>query len=146
LGWVDWRKFNFQAKEGLKVTAMESKKNSLPQIVLDYVEQVIRNVKYKRKIRQEVKAELLAHFEDALGGVKDDADKQKKAEELIRDFGDAKLLATLIRRGKKRCRPIWQKAVFAVLKVVGIIFAICLLRIGYMATGRPVIRVRNKIT
>ena len=113
----------------------------LPQIVPDYVELVIQKMKYSRKVRQDVRAELLAHFEDALRNISDETDKQKKAEALIRDFGDAKVLAVLIRRGKKRCRPVWQKAVFAVLKVVGIIFAICLLRIGYMAAGRPVISV-----
>jgi type II secretory pathway pseudopilin PulG len=121
------------------MTAMESEKNSLPQIVLDYIEQVIRNVKYRRKIRQEVKAELLAHFEDALRGVMDDADKQKKAEELIRDFGDAKLLATLIRRGKKRCRPMWQKALIHCFQAVCILCLLLILYIGWFFTGKPLV-------
>jgi hypothetical protein len=120
---------------------MEPEKNLLPQIVLDYIEQVVRHVKYRRKIRQDVKAELLAHFEDALRGVEDEADRQKKAEGLIQDFGDVKRLATLIRRGKKRCRPIWQKAVFTILKIVGIVLVLCIIRFGYMASGRPVMSV-----
>jgi hypothetical protein len=120
---------------------MKSAKTTLPQIVLDYVDLIIRKMKYSRKVRQDVRAELLSHFEDALRGVEDQQDRQKQAEELIREFGDAKLLATLIRRGKKRCRPLWQKTVFAVLKVVGIILLLCMIRLGYMASGRPVMSV-----
>lgn len=113
----------------------------LPQIVLDYIEQVIRNVKYQHKVRQEVKAELLAHFEDALRGVKDDADRQKKAEELIRDFGDVKLLATLIRRGKKRCRPVWQKAIIRSFQTIGAMVLLLVLYIGWFFCGKPAITV-----
>jgi hypothetical protein len=118
---------------------MEPPKIKFPQIVLAYIEQVIRNVKYRYKIRQEVKTELLAHFEDALRGVKDDADRQKKAEDLIRDFGDAKVLAVLIRRGKKRCRPLWQKAIIRSFHAAGLLFLLLILYIGWFFTGKPVI-------
>jgi hypothetical protein len=120
---------------------MEHSKTQLPKIAIDYVDFVIRKMGYRRKIRLEVREELLGHFEDALAGCADEQEKIKRAEELIREFGDARLLAVLIRRGKKRCRPLWQKAIFSVLKVVGIVFLLCMVRVGYMATGRPVISV-----
>jgi competence protein ComGC len=110
----------------------------LPQIVLDYVESVIRKMKYRRKVRQEVKAELVSHFEDALRSV-EGADKQKKAEGLIRDFGDAKVLAVLIRRGKKRCRPMWQKAIIHGFQAIGVMILLLVLYIGWFFTGKPVI-------
>jgi hypothetical protein len=116
---------------------MEPEKSSLPQIVLAYIEQVIRNVKYRYKVRQEVKAELLAHFEDALRGVKDDTDRRKKAEELIRNFGDAKVLAVLIRRGKKRCRPVWQKAIIRGFQAIGAMVLLLVLYVGWFFTGKP---------
>ncbi len=111
----------------------------LPQIVLDYLESVVRKMGYRRKVREDVRAELLAHFEDALRSVKDNADRRKKAEELIRDFGNAKVLATLIRRGKKRCRPAWQKAIIHSFQAVGALFLLLILYIGWFFTGKPVI-------
>jgi competence protein ComGC len=118
---------------------MQSEKPSLPQIVLDYVDLIIRKMKYKRNVRQDVRAELLAHFEDALREVDNEQDRQKQAEELIRDFGDAKLLATLIRRGKKRCRSMWQKAVIQTLYVIIILLSVlCVYMICFFA-GKPVI-------
>jgi hypothetical protein len=120
---------------------MKSENSILPQIVMDYVDLIICKMKYGQKVRQDVRAELLAHFEDALRGVKDDADRQKKAEGLIRDFGDAKVLATLIRRGKKRCRPMWQKAIIRGFQAVGILFLLLVLYIGWFFTGKPVITV-----
>ena len=118
---------------------MKSPKEILPQIVLDYVESVIHQMKYKRKVRQEVKDELLSHFEDALRGVDGQQERQKQAEELIREFGDIKILATLIRRGKKRCRPAWQKAIIRGFQAIGILFLLLILYIGWFFAGKPVI-------
>jgi len=118
---------------------MEPEKSSLPQIVLDYVESVTRKVKHSPKVRHDVRAELLAHFEDALRGVQDRANRQKKAEELIREFGEVKLLAVLIRRGKKRCRPMWQKAMIRGFQAVGAMVLLLVLYVGWFFTGKPVI-------
>ena len=60
---------------------------------------------YRRKVRDEVKAELMAHFEDELEDCKIDEEKEEKARAILSDFGDLKL-AILLRRAKIRCRPL----------------------------------------
>jgi len=85
-------------------------------------------MRYRRKVRRDVQAELAAHFEDELKDCENDEDKEQKAKQLITEFGDVKLLAVLLRRAKKRCRPLWRKALVRSLQVLGIIvlyFLIC---------------------
>ena len=115
--------------------------DNLPQVVVKYIDSVIKAMKYRKKVRADVREELTAHFTDALTECKTDEEKQKLAEELIAGFGDIKLLGKLLRRAKKRYRPLWQQAMFAALKVIGVVFLLLLLRVGYMATGRATISV-----
>jgi len=109
----------------------------LPACVTEYIERVIRKMGYRRKVRREVQRELTDHFEDALAETKGDAERLRLAEELINQFGDARLLAKLIRRGKKRCRPVWQKALIQTAKVMGVIFLYTAIRAAFLATGTP---------
>ena len=74
----------------------------LPQAAVEYIDSVVKKMRYRRKVRAEVRAELIAHFEDALRGCENEAKKQSLAHEMIEDFGDAKLLGVLLRRAKKR--------------------------------------------
>ena len=121
---------------------MEKKNISdLPQVAVDYIDSVIKHMKYRKKVRTEVKEELTAHFNDALAGCQTDEEKQNLTEELIAAFGDVKLLGKLLRRAKKRCRPLWRTVVARIFQFIGIFILLCLLRIGYMAAGRPVISV-----
>ena len=121
---------------------MEKKSTSeLPQVAVEYIDSVIKAMKYRKKVRMEVKAELTSHFTDALSGCQTDEEKQKLAEELIAEFGDAKLLGVLLKRAKKRWPLLWQKIFIFTFKLIGILFLLCLLRIGYMATGKPTISV-----
>jgi hypothetical protein len=121
---------------------MEKKNQSdLPQVAVEYIDSVIKHMKYRKKIRADVREELIAHFTDALADCETNEKKQRVAEELIAEFGDVKLLGKLMRRAKKRCRPLWQQTTFAVLKIIGLLFLLLLLRVGYMATGRPTISV-----
>jgi len=115
--------------------------SDLPQVVVEYIDSVIIAMKYRKKVRAEVRQELTDHFTDALAGCDDEQEKEKCVQEMIEEFGDVKLLGKLLRRAKKRCRPLWQQVTLFVLKVVGVIFLLLLLRIGYMATGRPTISV-----
>ena len=115
--------------------------SDLPQVAVAYIDSVIKHMKYRKKVRVEVRKELTAHFADALAGCETEEEKRRVAEELIAEFGDVKLLAKLMRRAKKRCRPLWQQVTFGALKIIGIIFLLLLLRVGYMATGRPTISV-----
>ena len=113
----------------------------LPQIAIDYIDSVIKAMKYRKSIRQEVRRELTDHFLDALADCYNEPERLACTKALIAEFGDAKLLGTLLRRGKKRCRPLWQKTALAALKIVGVLFLLLALRVGYMAAGRPTISV-----
>ncbi|MCE5185864.1 MAG: hypothetical protein LLF76_07035 [Planctomycetaceae bacterium] len=84
---------------------------------------------------------MTAHFADALRGCQSENERQTRAQELIAGFGDVKLLGTLIRRGKKRCRPLWQKALIVTSQAAGLLILLCLLRAGCMYCGRPTISV-----
>ena len=113
----------------------------LPQVAADYIELVLRKMKYSRKVRAEVRTELVDHFLQAVKDCDNEDDKVECAKELITDFGDAVILGKLMRRGKKRCRPLWKKIVSGSLAVVGVVLLICLLRIGHLAVGSPSISV-----
>lgn len=118
-----------------------SMEDQLPAIVFDYIKAVVKKVRYRRKTRQEVYAELIDHFYLALKDCATDDQKQQMAEKLIAEFGDPKVLAGLIRRGKNRCRPFWLKVSVAALKVVGVLLLLVVLRCGYLSVGTPVVSV-----
>jgi hypothetical protein len=113
----------------------------LPQCAEEYIELVVKKMGYRRKVQAEVREELAGHFEDALHGVTDEQKRVEAAMELIKGFGEAKVLATLIRRGKKRCRPIWLKAIIRSSQGAGIAILAITLYVGWMFTGRPYISV-----
>jgi len=85
----------------------KEKNNILPACAIEYIKLVIKKMRYRRKVRQDVQAELAAHFEDELKDCAGDEEKEQKASELIEQFGVVKLLGVLLRRAKKRCRPLW---------------------------------------
>ena len=103
---------------------------SLPDCVTGYIRRVVLRMGYSRKVRAEVRQELTDHFIDALADCSDQDERRSRAEQLIAQFGDAKLLARLIRRGKKRCRPLWKKVIIRTAQSFG---AFILLFIGYSA-------------
>ncbi len=113
----------------------------LPVCVTDYISFVIKKMGYRRKIRREVAEELTDHFAEHLKGSTSEQEREQKAQQLIADFGDAKLLAVLMRRAKKRCRPVWQKVCVRSAAVAGVILlylASCFLR---LQIGSPTIKV-----
>ncbi len=110
---------------------------NLPQSTQDFIKLVIKKMRYRKKVRLDVQAELAAHFEDELRDCAESQQQQEKAKQLIEQFGDAKLLGILLRRAKKRCRPLWQKALirtFQVLLVLAVYFFICLTP---LVVGKP---------
>ena len=113
----------------------------LPQRVTDFIKLVIRKMRYRKKVRADVMAELVGHFEDELRECKSDEEKSQKAEELIANFGDAKLLGVLLRRAKKRCRPLWQTMVARTFQAIGILTLFFIVYVGWFLSGRPVISV-----
>ena len=113
----------------------------LPACAADFIRQVIKKMRYRNKVRLDVQEELAAHFEDKLQDCKSDVEKEQKAQQLIADFGDVKLLAVLLRRAKKRCRPLWQKVLLRTAQVMGIIFLYLIICTSPLLIGKPTIKV-----
>jgi hypothetical protein len=113
----------------------------LPPCAVDYIARVVAAIRCRRRVRRDIEAELTAHFEDALQDAATGAEKERRACELIEQFGDAKLLATLCRRAKKRARPLWQKALLRTAQAMGVLIlylVICSLPLYF---GKPTVRV-----
>lgn len=70
----------------------------LPQTIIA----VVRRTKLWHRERMEVARELIAHFQDGL-------DSGSSPHDLAQSFGDVKQVAVLIRRAKKRNRPLWWR-------------------------------------
>lgn len=111
--------------------------NRLPACAAEYVRSVIKKMRYRRKIRRDVLAELTSHFEDELKDLTSDEQKRQKSRQIIGEFGDAKLLAVLLRRAKKRCRPLWRKALVRSFQGVGVVILYILICFAPLIVGRP---------
>ncbi len=76
----------------------------LPKSLRELVLAVVRRTRLRRLEQADVARELLEHFEDGL-------EAGASADDLAREFGDPRLAATLIRRGVKRKRSWFERAV-----------------------------------
>ncbi len=115
--------------------------NGLPPCAIEYIARVAKKIRYRRKVRQDVQAELTAHFEDELRDVTDPPEREKRAKLLIEEFGDAELIGVLCRRAKKRCRPLWTKIAIRSVQAVGIVLLYCLLCSLRLFIGSPSLKV-----
>jgi len=113
----------------------------LPACAEEYIKLIVKKMRYRRKVRRDVQAELTAHFEDEMKDCKSDEDKEQKAKQLITEFGDVKLLAALLRRAKKRCRPLWRTALVRSFQALGIIVLYFLICSIPLLIGKPTISV-----
>ncbi len=113
----------------------KAKLDSLPACAAEFIKLVIKKMRYRKKVRQDVQAELAAHFEDELKNCKSDDDREQKAQKLTEQFGDAKLLAVLLRRAKKRCRPLWQKYLIHSFQVIGFVVLYIVVRVMFLTIG-----------
>jgi len=111
----------------------------LPDSAAAFINRVIKKMRYRKKVRSEVMAELEAHFEDELKDCTTDEQKQQKAQQLITGFGDVKLLAVLLRRAKKRCRPLWRTIVARTFQTVGVLILCFIIYVAWFFSGKPVI-------
>jgi dsDNA-binding SOS-regulon protein len=111
--------------------------SNLPACAVEYIKLVIKKMRWRKKVRGDVQAELIAHFEDALKDCKTDEDKEKIAKELISNFGNPKILATLARRAKKRCLPLWQKMIIKTFQTCSIIIIGLSLYMFWFVSGKP---------
>jgi tetratricopeptide (TPR) repeat protein len=98
-------------------------------------------MRYRRKVRADVAAELAAHFEDALKDCKTNEERNQRATRLIADFGDVKLLGVLLRRAKKRCRPLWRTVVARTFQAIGTLILCFVLYCVYISLGEPTISI-----
>lgn len=114
---------------------------TIPECAKEFIRLVIRKMRYRKKVRADVQAELSAHFEDELRDCKTDEEKEQKAQQLIEQFGDAKLLGILLRRAKKRCRPLWRTAVARTFQTIGVLILCLILYCIYISLGKPTIAV-----
>ncbi len=120
---------------------MERKKDEsmehLPQVAQEYIRELIKSIRYRKKVRRDVQAELVAHFEDVLKDCKDDQQRTEKCKKLIEEFGDPKTLGKLTRRAKKRCRPLWKKTLIKSLQAIGIFILLFVLYVAWFLSGKP---------
>jgi len=117
----------------------KSGSQNLPANIVEFIRRVLNKMGYRRKVRQDVQAELTAHFEDEFKDCKTNEEKEQKAQQLITDFGDLKLLAILLRRAKKRCRPLWRTVVARTFQGIGVLILCFILYIFWFLSGKPVI-------
>ena len=96
-------------------------------------------MRYRKKTRDEVREELIDHFETSLKDCATNEEKEQKAQRLISEFGDPKILAVLMRRAKKRCRPLWRTIVARTFQAIGAMVILLILYIAWFFTGKPII-------
>ncbi len=118
---------------------LDDRLQNLPDCVAKYIRLVIKKMGYRRKVRMDVQAELAAHFEDELKNCADEQEKNQKARQLITEFGDVKMLGILLRRAKKRCRPLWRTVVARSFQTVGVLILCFIIYVVWFFSGRPVI-------
>ncbi|MHC4214267.1 MAG: hypothetical protein ACYSWP_12940 [Planctomycetota bacterium] len=111
--------------------------DNLPPSAADFIKLVIKKMRYRKKVHAEVMAELAYHFEDELKDCKTEQEKKENAHKLIEEFGDPKLLAVLLRRAKKRCRPLWRTVVARSFQTAGVLVLCLVLYIVWFFTGKP---------
>lgn len=109
----------------------------LPPCAEQFIAAVTRKMRYRKRVRLEVREELTAHFEDELRDCEDAPEREQRAKQLIQEFGDPKLLAVLCRRAKKRCRPLWVRAFVRSLQAVGVFLLVFIPYTISFVQGRP---------
>jgi len=119
----------------------ESELQNLPACAAEFIKLVIKKMRYRKKVRLDVQTELAAHFEDELQNCKTDGEKEQKAQQLIENFGDAKLLGVLLRRAKKRCRPLWRTVVARTFQTIGVLILCFSAYLVWFWIGKPAVTV-----
>ncbi|MBL0926820.1 MAG: hypothetical protein IBJ11_04100 [Phycisphaerales bacterium] len=98
----------------------------VPAPLAQLVEAVCRRTRLWKSERAEVAAELLAHFRDGL-------DAGRSAEELAEGFGDPARAAALIRRAKRRNRPLWWQVLHRARLGVGVVLVLMVASYAFLA-------------
>src|SRR3954453_6051149 len=77
----------------------------LPGAIADAVRETVRRTHLWRSEKVLIASELVAHFQDGLAA-------GRQADDLLQTFGDREVAARLIRRAKKRGRPLMWRAIY----------------------------------
>ena len=117
----------------------ETDLGNLPVCAAEFIRRVIKKMRYRKKVRADVAAELTAHFEDELKECTTDEEKEQKAQRLVAEFGDVKLLGVLLRRAKKRCQPMWRTVVARTFQTAGVLILCFIVYVAWFLSGKPVI-------
>lgn len=116
-------------------------RSGIPVELAAIVRQVARRTRLWRAEKAEVAEELIAHFRDSI-------DRGARPDEVARNFGDSNLAARLIRRARRRGRPLPIRAVLWTIRGVGCLMLACVAAYVFFAirmhTGTIVIR-RNYV-
>lgn len=108
--------------------------SGLPEPLRGVILRTVRRTRLWRLEKVAVAEELVAHFADGL-------DAGRSAEKLMRDFGDTLTAARLIRRAKRRARPVPVRGLLVAMKATGMLLAVFIVYYAYAAlqyyTSRP---------
>ncbi|MHC4531787.1 MAG: hypothetical protein ACYSXD_09530, partial [Planctomycetota bacterium] len=111
----------------------------LPGCAAEFIRLVIKKMRYRKKVRADVMAELASHFEDELKDCTTDKEREEKARKLVAEFGDAKLLGVLLRRAKKRCRPLWRTVAAKTFQAAAVLLLCLIVYTVWFFSGKAVI-------
>lgn len=106
----------------------------LPTEVRDLLLRIVRRTRLWRSERVAVADELIAHFADALSS-------GESTGSVVEAFGDERTIALLIRRAKRRNRPLAWHALKYLSRTFLVLFAIYLLIIIRFVMSRPTLSV-----
>lgn len=109
----------------------------LPTPLASLVGEVVRRTRLRRSEREEIAAELVAHFRDGLAS-------GRSTEELALAFGDPKASARQLRHGAIAKRSVLDRGLRRTLQIVGLGTAAVVL--GYAALAIHVARLRPTIS
>jgi len=110
----------------------------LPPPCMRLVDTVVRSSRLWPWEKLEVRAELESHFAEAVTAmVEDGMDENECIKSACEEFGDAKLAARLIRRAKRRNRPMIWKIASAVTIVLVVSSVAAAGILGWLAIGEP---------
>lgn len=107
--------------------------SGLPENLSDATTQVVRGSRLWRGEKADVANDLIAHFQDGL-------EFGRSADELLKSFGDPLAAAQLIRRAKRRNRPmLWYIWHYGWMTLVALVGFYALMSV-WQSFGRPTIR------
>lgn len=135
-GWLGvslWLAIRKRTPKEIKSDGIEN----LPACIGELISSIIISMGYRRSVRAEVQQELVDHFCDMMKDCQTDEAREKRAQEIISEFGDVKVLGRLIRRGKKRCRPVWRTMIVRCFQLIGVLVILLIIHMVLFITGKP---------